>query len=401
MSLRAGLVLLATAATIGGAAAQPSFTFEGYADGRLVLPSHQDSWFDGGLGKLRWSQDDRGFKPTEIVGAAHVLATEDISATAVLRIEDYQKTFVDVLEAYVRYRPVSTNAWRWSVKLGAFFPPISLENNEIGWTSEWTLTPSAINSWVGDELRTVGAEAQVEWRSEPRTISAIAALYGYNDPAGVLLAFHGWTLEDRPSGLIDRERLPDALAIGFGATPPIYAQEIIETDKRLGWYAGLDWEETGFASASLLYYDNRADPESFHHGDFGWRTRFWSVGAKTGYDDFVLIAQGMTGDTTVEPFADFYSITDFRAAYVLLGWYISDEWKLAARADAFSTSENHHTLDEHGHAFTIAASWMPKDWLRFTAELIQVVSDRKQRLIEGDPAHANETQFQLSGRVYF
>src|SRR5258705_9405197 len=60
------------------------------------------------------------------------------------------------------YRPVSTSAFRWSIKAGAFFPPISLENTEIGWTSPWTLTPSAINAWVGEELRTIGLEGRSE-----------------------------------------------------------------------------------------------------------------------------------------------------------------------------------------------------------------------------------------------
>ena len=46
----------------------------------------------------------------------------------------------------------------WSVKAGAFFPTISLENDDLGWTSPYTLTPSAINSWIGEELRTIGSE---------------------------------------------------------------------------------------------------------------------------------------------------------------------------------------------------------------------------------------------------
>jgi hypothetical protein len=29
-----------------------------------------------------------------------------------------------VIEAYGRYQPVSTRDWLWSVKFGAFFPPV-------------------------------------------------------------------------------------------------------------------------------------------------------------------------------------------------------------------------------------------------------------------------------------
>ena len=55
--------------------------------------------------------------------------------------------------------PAAAGPVSWSVKTGAFFPTISLENDDLGWTSPYTLTPSAINSWIGEELRTIGSEA--------------------------------------------------------------------------------------------------------------------------------------------------------------------------------------------------------------------------------------------------
>src|SRR4029078_13604106 len=100
--------------------------------------------------------------------------------------------------------------------------------SEVGCASGGPLTPSPINTWVGDELRTIGAEGEIEYRSEARTISAVGSIYGYNFPAGVLIAFHGWIFEDRPATLIERERLPDALAIEFGGRGPIYADEFAE-----------------------------------------------------------------------------------------------------------------------------------------------------------------------------
>ncbi len=50
------------------------------------------------------------------------------------------------------------------MKSGAFFPTISLENDDLGWASPYTLTPSAINSWIGDELRSIGSEATMRWK---------------------------------------------------------------------------------------------------------------------------------------------------------------------------------------------------------------------------------------------
>ena len=63
---------------------------------------------------------------------------------------------VDALETYLRYDDAGAHDLSWSVKAGAFFPTISLENDDIGWASPYTLTPSAINSWIGDEMRTIG-----------------------------------------------------------------------------------------------------------------------------------------------------------------------------------------------------------------------------------------------------
>src|SRR5207248_11116308 len=93
-----------------------------------------------------------------------------------------------VLEATGRYQPISSRDCLWSINLGAFFPPISLENESTGWTSPWTLTPSAINSWVGDELRTIGAETSLLWRYQGGEAGLLGAVYGANDPAGALLA---------------------------------------------------------------------------------------------------------------------------------------------------------------------------------------------------------------------
>ena len=137
-------------------------------------------------------------------GEATALITPEVVAVAVARADGTQKDFVLPMEGWLRYRPVSTTPWRWSVKAGAFFAPFSLENTETGWTSHWTLTPSAINSWFGDELRTVGTEGTLEWRREEGTLSLIGALFGWNDPAGVMMADRGWTLGVPPNGTLRR-----------------------------------------------------------------------------------------------------------------------------------------------------------------------------------------------------
>jgi len=383
--------------------------FHGYADFRLVAPSTEQSWMKGGLGKLRFDRlNGQDVEPRlgEIVGEARAQLTPALSGFASLRYEDTQRTAIDILEAYLRYRPVSTARWRWSAKLGAFFPPISLENDEIGWTSPWTLTPSAINTWVGEELKAIGAEGKLEWRYDRGSVEAVASIYGWNDPAGILIDDRGWALHDKPTGLLDRPRLPDVVAFKrYGA--PHETLMFKEIDDRPGWYAGASWNDERFGGLHLLRYDNEADPSAFREL-FAWRTAFWSLGVEKEIGEFVVLMQGMTGETEVAPLADLSILTHFRSAYVLGGWSRGD-WRLAGRVDVFETvqqedeGEGYYTEDEgseDGYALTFAATWSPKSWLRVTGEALHVNSRRPDRIEEGAKPGAAETQAQLSLRFY-
>ena len=381
------------------------FHFDAYADFRLIVPSNQESWEHGLLGKLRYGAEDN--KPdlrfAEAVGQAVVLIAPELMGLAVARIGAEQRTYVDFLEAYLRYRPVSTNAWRWSVKAGAFFPPVSLENTELGWTSPWTLTPSAINTWIGEEIRIIGAEGMLEWRSEARTLAFMASIYGWNDPAGILVADRGWALHDRVTGLINRPRLPDPIAYALHLPEPLYTYEVLEIDGRPGWYAAGSWDEAGLGKLNLIYYNNEANPKAIQK-QVAWRTDFWNVGLSTQIGNVTLLAQGLTGETLIVPSKFFFSDTRFESAYLLAGWNISENWRAAVRADVFSTHERRPfptgNLSEHGNALTAAVNYLPYDWLRLTAEAIRVDSTRNQRTMESLDPHAVENQFQLSARFY-
>lgn len=398
--------LLCATALLGSCipAGAVEFSFDGYADLRILAPSDERSWVDGGLGKTRFGDEHNSpDMHVEAAGAMTVELFPELIGTAVMRIEPTQKVFADFLEAYVRYRPISTSAWRFTLKGGAFFPGISLENTDIGWTSPWTLTPSAINSWVGEELRTIGAEATVELRAEGRTISVTAAAYGWNDPAGILLNTRGWGLDDRPTTFADHLKIPDASAIARGLPVPQRTLMFSEIDNKIGWYAGATWDEAGIGKVMVMRYDNEANPEKIRT-QVAWETSFWSAGAASQIGNLTILAQGMTGETYIEPSPFFESETYFDAAYLLLGWTMSDAWRLAGRYDIFSTDEEHTgagaPLSEHGNAYTFAVNYLPNDWLRFTAELLHVDSTRAQRAVTGDAPAQHETQFQLGVRAY-
>ena len=408
--LRPAMLAAACAAAVAWAAGvragEPEFSLVGYGDLRAVVPSGERSGFDGGLGKLRFDDSGR-FGPNahaEAVAVGRVAVAPVFGATATLRAAPDQRTPVDVLEAYARLRPVSDRTWQWTIKTGAFYPPISLENESVGWSSPWTITPSAINSWVGDELRTIGGESEVEWRYATGRLVGTAAVYGWNDPAGVLIAERGWVFNDRPVGLLDRLRLPDAIAPARRQRPPVEEDPYREIDDTPGWYAGLAWREDGVGRIALLYYDNEADPAARRKGQVAWRTRFGSAGIETYWGDVVILAQAMAGTTRFDPSPTFHSTTAFQSGYLLAGYYFG-AFRVAARFDAFATQETHPgtatDLSERGQALTLSASWTPVRVLRLGVEAIGVHSVRVQRLTQGEPAQADELQLQLVARVFF
>jgi hypothetical protein len=408
MSLRAtwlfGMIVLAP---LGAAAGEDISVFvNGFVDLGGVVPSHETSWLRGGLGKLDNGGDGRSGPAFVGQAVADVRVKFDpaVSFFGTFRAAPDQQAPFDILEAYGRYQPISTRDWLWSIKLGAFYPPISLENESVGWTSPWTLTPSAINSWVGDELRTVGAESNLEWRYETGALGLTGAAYGFNDPTGTLLANRGWAFDSRPIGLFGMPRQPDAFARSIGKTPPLREEPFKEIDGRPGWYFGGSARQDGLGRLTALYYDNRADPAAHIGSDFGWRTRFTSLGLETYIGDVVILSQAMFGDTDIQPFGNFHATTDFQAVYLLAGYYF-DDFRVAGRVDVFATQlRNSFKVrgpGENGRAFTLSGSWTPVRWLRLSTELLQVDSYRGARAASGLSANASELQVQLVGRIFF
>jgi hypothetical protein len=285
------------------------------------------------------------------------------------------------------------------VRAGTFFPQLSLENEQIGWSSFWTVTPSAIDSWVGAELRTIGGEGTLEWHSNGNDITLNAALFGWNDTAGVLIAERGWTFDDRVTGLFEKTRLPDAVALVAHRMPPSTVHLFSEIDSRPGWYLDLSYELDGKTGVEVMRYDNDADPSRPR----AWHTAFWDLGLRQQIGAVTLLSQAMAGSTIISPSPVAFTATDFKSAYVLAGWDL-DRWWLAVRADVFQTRTRTTApvdLSEDGYSFDATASYLPRDWLRLSAEYLYVDDRRGQRAIVGDPPQAVERQFQFVVRSYF
>lgn len=377
------------------------FSITGYVDARVIAPTDQASWLKGGQGKFRYGSG-QNFGGEAVLQASWQI-DDELSAISVLRAEPQTPSVLDALETYLRYAPARDGDLSWSVKAGAFFPTISLENDDIGWASPYTLTPSAINSWIGDEIRSIGSEATVRYDAKAwGTISLMGALTCCNDEAGELIADRGWAMDDRPFGLFERERIPDATLRIFHAPVPGRTGMFDELDGIVGWYAGAIWQIPDIAKFTVTRYDNQGDPEAVSSRDFGWRTKFWSFGARTQVGPLVLIAQQMSGYTEIEV-RGIENATKFQSGFLLASYDLED-WRVSLREDLFQTrrlNAVNNVWNEDGYATTAAISWAPQEWLRLTGELIAMTSRRGEYVTAGMPYNRDDTQLQFSTRFFF
>ena len=136
-------------------------------DARLVLADGANSWIDGGFGKTRFdgTADARlelGVHPVEAALIWQPRFTNSFVgnfSAAYQHGHDRDENF-DVMEGYLTFIPTRSGNTNFALKAGLYWPEISLEHATGGaWSTVYTITPSAINSWVGEEVKVIGAEA--------------------------------------------------------------------------------------------------------------------------------------------------------------------------------------------------------------------------------------------------
>jgi hypothetical protein len=385
----------------------------GLMDARGILTDDTLSWNHRGPGKLRYGGDSSGSGRLLLRGEGAVLVQarlpSDITITNHIAANSQQHDAIDVVESFISYKPAQTSMFAVRAKAGAFIPSISLENTGLAWTSPYTISSSAINSWVGEELRTIGAEGSVVTATESGELTVSAALLGYNDPVGSLLAWRGWAVHDREAGLFDRlplPRLPNFLPTGSAAGQSDAVRPIAELDDRAGYYVNLGWVGENDVKLRATYYDNRANSLVFDGKQYAWRTKFVSLGVSGSLkNDVEVVAQAMSGNTRMAIFPTFTVVdNDFNSAFILLSRGFGKH-RLSTRAEYFEVKDRDFIRDdpngERGRSFAVAYVYRPNDTQRLTFEVTNVRSVRTARLGLGLPARVNETQAQFSYRYFF
>ncbi len=395
----------------------PKLSFGGLLDARVIRTDTTQAWLDGGLGKARYGGVD-GERATlfRLAGASLVLsgATSDfLSASVQVNIDAHPDNHsgrrpVDLVTAVVAYRPELSPHWRLRVRAGIMFPPVSLEHDGPAWSTTRTITPSAANTWMGEEVRTTGVEAALAWKKDQNDVSVVGSAFGGNDAAGTLLAFRGWSLHDRVSGYGDQLPLVALPVIQPDEEAPQaqWSQPFTEIDGRVGYYVGGQWKCDGTFNLNGLYYDNRGNENGFDGFQWAWKTTFANVGLRIQLPHGIeILAQHMWGRTSEITYDGPAEIdAPFRTTFGMVSVPLGRS-RVSFRYETFGADSEGRTqldpTDERGNAWTAAYLLRIGGSHRFALEVLRVESDRPDRAVIGFPVHAAELTAQASFQFHF
>ena len=387
----------------------------GLIDARLSATDGEKSWLDGGYGKTRYGSSHSGETPRLQIASADLVWRPqfawDLSGYVDAVAQPGQIHGVGLSEALLSYKPLPRpDGFRYSARFGLMYPPVSMENDGPAWTPSRTITPSAINSWIGEEVKTVAAEATVARRWDNQEISATGAVFVDDDTSGTLLSWRGWALHDVRSTLfgdLPIPQVPPAHKPFFATSQGPVSRSVDEIDGRPGVYARAEWRTPWAVTANIFYYDNAGDRTSVGGFNWTWDTTFWNAGLRFAPDDKTeILAQAMTGRTVtgfVTP-VGWRIDAAFDAAYLLASRKLGSDL-ITGRVDTFHVHDNTFVAlddnNERGWAMTADYRHPFSDHLSVMVEALHVQSNRPSRAYQGGAASQSQTTLQTSLKYAF
>jgi hypothetical protein len=387
-------------------------SFELSGDLRLVAVDGEKGWIDGGFGKLRSGSDGELRLRPQLGNASLVWRpqfTWSLSAIVVASVQGGERTQAGLSQAYLTFKPMrASNGVAFSARAGLMWPPVSLEHEGADWHVRDSITPSAINSWIGEEVRPAAVEATLATDLGRNKLRATAAAFAANDTSGTLLTFRGWGLHDSTTLAFNRQPLPPLDGpIGDMQGPITHPLLDIHSGfaHRPGYYAKLAWQPPVPLRFELFRYDNRAEPEDVTPThEWGWRTKFNQVAAVAQLPSAVEIkTQALSGTTDMGYHRGERRWVEsrFRSAFLLVTRSFGP-FGLAIRGEGFDT-RNHGSVvgdeyDETGWSAMIAGKreWGPVTGL---VEVLHVSSEREDREDVGLEPRQRQTSLQAQVRM--
>lgn len=352
----------------------------GFVSLRGIHASGPETWLDGGWGRLGTGNDR-----TEPVALSRLgidwSPHENVLVHANGEIRrDALTTRAGVVEAWIEGR-AEFGLDQLRVRAGQFFLPTSRENTADLWSSPYTIHFSALNSWIAEEVRPIGAD--VEYRHVTRhghTAAVAGTAFRGNDTMGALLAWRGWAAGDRLSTYGEVLPLPPLATLDtFFAAQRDGTQPFgRDLDGRTGLAARVRYSVPERALAQYTFVDNRGD-RALHRGEYAWATAFHQLSAQAGDPEHLLVAaeamQGTTGMGHAPAFVD----ASFYAAYLLLS-AARGRHRWSGRYEIFATEERDFSPaeinDENGRAWTFTWMYEFTERIRVAGEFTQFVGER-------------------------
>ena len=413
---RLALAALAWACLGGPALAEADLfspeTLAGRLDLRLGASDGERSWVDGGFGKTRFSGAKDGWAVRPQVAEAALewkpRFNWEWQGVVSAEMQPRQSPKVDLGEAYIQYKPVPHSDTHFSARAGLMYPAISLEHDAPIWSVSRTITPSAINAWVGEEVKVVGLEATVLQPIAGQDFQATLGVFDHNDTSATLLTFRGWSLSDVKGTPFSAFKLPP-LSSFMSVRQDDETYPIRKLDKRLGYYGRLVWRPSGRFTFEAFHYDNLGNKTAVDDElQWSWATRFTNLGATVMIDDRTrILSQVMWGQTLMgytKPGTGIWVDLDFKSAYILATRSYGKA-AITGRLDYFQTHDNaaaaYGRNGEEGWSMTGAYRYTLNPHVEVVLEAVHVESDRPARRRVYLAAEQAQTTLQSSLRLTF
>lgn len=382
-------------------------TLQGLLQVGALAADSKTSFMRKGTGVLRY--DDSGIVLQQALLRFSSDLSSSLGADIVMNANGDGDRRLGFTQVALKWKPLSAAPVRLKGRVGLFYPRMSSENADLGWLSPYSYTPSAVNSWIGEELRILGGEVSMfsPGRSRRSTWSweATAGVFGGNDPTGTLVGWRGFALTDRQTLYDDR--------VEFAPIPTIidrdqlwsksWVEPFKEIDDRIGHYIGghLRWRNR--TDLRLYYYDNNADSSRLNEDRlYAWDTMFGSLSLRHDLTPTIrLLVQWIRGSSGMGP--DLVEI-EFDSYYALVSQRIGtsrfslryDRWRVSD-TDSFEADPN----DSDGDAITLA--WrrdMNSSW-QFGLEYIHNDNVATNRITLGNPSGSRQQQMMAVARYRF
>jgi hypothetical protein len=303
-----------------------------------------------------------------------------------------------LLEAFAEYRLETASGHQWTLRAGQFFLPASRENVGTLWTSPYTLTLSALNSWIADEVRPIGVDAAWghTFPNEHR-LQLAGTVFGGNDTAGALLAWRGFSFTDRPTPtgrFLPLPPFPGRAELFPGQSREGTRPFGSDLDGRPGYAGRARWTAPGDrALVQVSAFLNQGD-RGLHREEYAWDTDFRWLSAETDLPAGLRLLGEWGSGTSLMGFAPpggrSPAVVDisFDTYYLM----VTREWSVlraTARYDSFRVRDRDSSpLDdnrEDGHAWTFALLARLGEHWRAGLEALDLEADRPAARRAGAP----------------